>query len=234
MINKEDGISNTSARQSTMGTREKKILIMSDSRGRGMEHMLQTKSAEYKWEVRVKGGRGIRELIEAAYKEIIPQDYSLIIIMGGICDITRRDKAGRKIAVRSTETDDIITRVFTEAQRGMEMLTELNRKILITATYGVDLEVYNKHMYGRYVNAEHKKDQHKIAITVDAYNKRIAAINTQKGFPTIRLGNGIHSVRKNGSVNTTYKKLRDGCHPSGEMLKTNVQAIIKGVRKMME
>lgn len=46
---------------------------------------------------------GIRELVEIAYSDIIPQDYELIVICGGICDSTRSDESMKVVAITNTD-----------------------------------------------------------------------------------------------------------------------------------
>lgn len=70
----------------------------------------------------------------------------------------------------------------------------------------------------------------KIANTVYLLNQHLAGINKKDGFPTVRLGTMIHHVRKNKSIHSSYKALRDGCHPDERMLWKHAE-VIGGVSK---
>lgn len=68
-----------------------KVLMLSDSRGRNLESLLNTTSKRIKFQVKVLPGASIGTLAEKMHQLVGMTDpvFDLIVIMGGICSITR-------------------------------------------------------------------------------------------------------------------------------------------------
>lgn len=201
-------------------------MIVVDSRGRELQTVLNNLYANIAWTVSVNSAKGFKELVEIAHSKFDPCRYKMVVIMGGICDVTERSNRRRMISVRQGDYRSIVSRMMEGAELGLLRLRALNPNLLLATSYGVDLKVYNDQVYGSYSNSNHKRDQTKIALTIDLFNNTIAGINAQHGMPTIRLGNVVHHVRPHSPITSSYKMLRDGCHP-GDRLRL-LQAIATG------
>lgn len=209
------------------GRRIEKVLVMSDSRGKGLEDLLYERDGGREWRVIVSRGKGLHDLVYHAVKMAYRERYDTIIFMGGICNVTVKNRENREIIVRPMERRFLVHSLISEIQPAVEMLRTLTGRVIFATTYGVELERYNRHVYGKSVNPITEMDnQIKVDQTVDILNRELAKVNNQWRQPTIRLSNGIHHRRKNGSICTSYRLLRDGCHPGRELLRDHAEMII--------
>lgn len=205
-----------------------KILLVCDSRGRGLEEKMRERRDGREWTVKVHKGKGMMKLVDAAIKHSYRQGYNTVIIMGGICDVTNLILSERIVRVRRAPKAELVDRVFEEIHPALELLRSITNRVLLAATYGVEMRRFNIRMFGSYDmegTQEGRDEQYKVDMTVDLFNKRVADINAASSQPTIRLGNRVHHRRKNGAVYTTYQLLSDGCHPGTELLEAHAKSI---------
>lgn len=190
-----------------------------------------SRECDCEWEVIILEGKGMYQLSLAARAEITRKKYDIAVLVGGICDITRRNKQKREITVRTTDKEEQVRKVFNRMEENLKEIRKLASVTLIATTYGLDLPAYNFKLYGKYVNPFHTEDQRKVSDTVCIFNEYVTAINAWNHLGTIHLGNKIHHRRPNGSIASSYKSLWDGCHPDLEMVVANAKDIWKIVRR---
>lgn len=210
-----------------------KVLLVCDSRGRGLDDYLNHEITGMNWKIRICPGRGIQELINTAMNETSIDDFHAILIAGGICNITRRDVIGERISVRTSEMSVLVNSVFSEITEDLIRLRQRSKVTLLASTYGLDLPRYNRAIYGRYSNYNHEVDQRKLEHTVDMFNKKVSDCNRENGVLTVRLGNKIHHISKGGKIKTSYERLWDGCHPDDIMIGQNAEEILKVVTRAL-
>lgn len=215
-----------------------KILVVCDSRGKGLERALQRIDRRRRWDVIIYKGKGMMRLVDQAIKSGYKRNYSIIIIMGGICDLTMLSWRERFVRARLTDSDETVEGIFQDVKPAIDLLRTITGKVLIAATYGVDLMKFNTKLFGEggYGGvrdiAKRRADQRKVDYSVDMFNKRVAEINANERLPTIRLGNKVHHRRRSGEQYTTYKLLDDGCHPGDEMVEYNATLMCAALDRM--
>lgn len=210
------------------------ILVICDSRGSGLDRFLSLQKTGYKWQIQVLRGKGLKELLVAAHEMQARCDYQAILIMGGICDITKRDTRGRKVVMRGMVKEYLVQSKFEEIDYILKKVCENNRIVLLATTYGVDLQYYNWHLYGDDCCFIIPSEQNRLEETVDLYNKYIADNNATRGMATIRLGSKIHHPRPKGKMSSNYSLLWDGCHPDFQMLDMNAEKIVRVVDRYLQ
>lgn len=205
-----------------------KILLVCDSRGRGLEEALYEVDRSTEWVVEVYKGKGLKDIANQAIRSSYKRNYTTIVLMGGICDITKLDRRGKEIRVRHTEKEIIVERLLNEIEPAVEMLRSMTGRVIIASTYGIELRRYNMRLFrtpGRADEVKSREKQVKIEQTIDWLNKEIVRFNMLAGLPTIRVDNKLHHRRKNGTLYANYKLLEDGCHPGREHLAITAKVI---------
>lgn len=196
-----------------------------------MIRYLNEECTEYSWKIISVGGKGLKELSQIALNQQQLDNYQATLLVGGICEITRRDTVGRKIVMRNMDHNVLVERIFNRIVENIKKLKSKCELTILTTTYGLDLARYNMYLYGHYDNENHQADQHKLEVTVELVNARIAKINTESNLTTIRLGNAIHHKRSGGKMKSSYSKLWDGCHPGDEILEKNAKLILGAIKR---
>lgn len=209
---------------------EQRALLICDSRGEGLNVHLNYEKTNIEWRILMLKGRGLQQLVRAAFNESLHHSYNVIVVAGGICDITRRERRERRISVRDGSPQEIVENILREITGELEEIRVNGNNVILASTYGLDLWRYNFKLFGSYFNVNLESDQTKIVETVDELNKALAYYNKNGGNNTIRLGNKIHHVKSNGRIKSYYEYLRDGCHPSEVMLLENATEILKMVK----
>lgn len=216
-----------------MAEHKANILVVTDSRGAGIQSYLETNYPRYWWYVKVKRGKGMIDLVNKALKDTDRWDFDAVIFLGGICDITVKDRGQNQILLRSNESEELVRDLFTVIRPGLQQIRDRVGLVLLATTYGLELRSVNLYMFGRYEGDDERRDQKCLEETVDIFNQYVNAYNLSFGLPTIRTGNKIHHTRRNGSIASSYFSLRDGCHPDEDMLYQNAIDIGRMIQRFL-
>lgn len=218
-------------------------IVIADSRGRDLLQNLE----EYKdigtFLVISHSGKGYNAALNASINQIRLTKPERIIVMLGICTITKRDPITKQTFLRSTEVQELVTNVMTEIRNTYQIIQGLHACQVSYATVtGLDIADYNNYrrkfmdekQYNLYCLTT--KTLHPQQVTLDKIilelNRRITAFNQSNNIPTTWTATAIHAYH-NKKYHHYYKKLYDGCHPTKATIKYWAKQIVRVVRRMI-
>lgn len=218
-------------------------MVITDSRGAGLQHTLVEMSGMAEVKVIIHRGAGY-ELSAIKSLNIIKNFRpKLIILMAGICDLTWRDKESKITTIRYSNTEETVSHVINAAKAAYDLLTATNNyKISFATLTGIDLVDYNhpprKHMssteYKDYT-INHKqthKDQNIINEAIIEINRKLTSINQANNVPTTWTAGIVHSYFR-GKYHHYYIKLIDGCHADERTKNEWAKQISKAILRTM-
>ena len=192
-----------------------------DSRGGGLQERFDI-MAPGVVRVETKGGADIPTLLKIANRIAVREKgkYNIVIIAGGICSITKLNKA-RKVKLRFNTTSKLIEDVSVKLKTGLRLLRLDNphSKVIVAPTVGIDIRRYNG-------IKPKKKTQRKLNRMVMAVNKLLIDSNV-KGAKVPWISKKVHACKGHHTWSHKYKHLSDGCHFSAAMKDFVVQEINK-------
>ena len=162
-------------------------------------------------DVTVMSGAPIHRLsleVSARARSLSPPDA--LVVMGGICSVTRRHPQSGKLSVRIPSAHHAVLNIMEQfgglmaASNGWNP----NMKVLICELFGVNLKVTN-HLPGPYLHPH----QPLVNNIVNTVNTRLAILNTQYQVITPATADICHDIDVNGGQTNDYDCLTDGCHP---------------------
>lgn len=213
--------------------RSKKILLVGDSRLRHLDTILNSMDPNFAFISKCLPGARLNRIIANVKETLLENNtFSLIIILGGINDITKIDsRALWLIKTRFDTVTETVTYVNTEIKDGLVTLQASTQiPVVFCPIVGLDLTVYSP------TNTEASLQQPIINQAVKQINQFIYAVNTSNHVPTPLLESTIHKCK--GKSRTTYinhySKLEDGCHPSPATRSQWASIIYKSTHKFLE
>ena len=209
----------------------RKTLVISDSRGLTLQKIINDiKQAEMIKVISFKGAGYCGAALKA--KNIIESFRpNLIIMLVGICDITKRDPNTKKTTLRYKSTQCTVEHVLQQARTSLDMLRQMGVGRISYATItGIDLTTYNKN--SKQQDRQHCEDKElqRQQVTMNQavlqVNKKIVEINTELNTPTTWTAGYVHRYFRK-KHHHYYRRLEDGCHPTSEAAKYWVTQVIK-------
>lgn len=151
--------------------------------------------------------------------------YKYILVVGGICDLTRyRKLPSRQISLAYTTLESItdnFQRLYSLFRDTVSLFT--NIPIVMSTICGIHLS--------RYVDEEAcilQSQQNVLDTAIPLINVVIKEIGSIHKLPVIDLAKFIHhSKGKGGVYRTRYSRLHDGCHPGEETRLLWINEILK-------
>ena len=198
----------------------RKILIIADSRGLKLGDQLDEYN-DFDYVVKSHRGADIEFSTYLSLGDIYTERPDLIIIMSGICQITK--KVGKnKFQLRKKSAQKIVDDYMRSVIITRDMISYYCEQreikcpgICFTTQTGADLKRQNK-MKGR----KKHPDQRKLNRIIYEINKCVVYINRKSGPPTIWLSKYTHRYHsKVGRYHSGYKTLKDGVHPKLKLVK---------------
>lgn len=177
-------------------------------------------------------GARLKKLINKAVETLTTNNtFSLIIVFGGINDITRI--ANRPLWIIRARFDSItetVNYVEQEIREGLEVLRAATQiPVVFCPTIGIELNRYSPN------NADALNQQQIIEQSVKYVNRRIYAINSENHTPTPLLESTIHKCKgRSRSQINYYARLEDGCHPTPATRSQWAEIIFKSTAKFLE
>ena len=180
---------------------------MTDSRGHGLRQYLDIPAPNV-FRVSARSGDRMAGLFKRAVKKLKNnhENYTVIIIMGGICDITKRDPITKQTHLRSWELETITKQMRKDIKKGLKRIKRWapNTPVIITPTIGINLEQYN----GVPTDNNEQESLNEIVLQV---NRLLISCNKRENkIPWI--SRTVHHCKGKGCWDHKYHYLGDGCH----------------------
>ena len=223
---------------------ENRVLVIADSRGRGLQPLIERELPD--WEVTVIAWSGAGSELAAikSLRKVAEISPELIIVMTGICDLTWRDRSSKITGLRHNTIGASVEHVMSAIRAAFEILEAAGKhRVSIATMTGIDLEDYNyrprkgmtKKEYEMYCNNQKKgsNEQERLNGAIIEINRQITALGKKHGTPTTWTSTIVHSYYR-GTHHHLYRKLADGCHPDEETKGKWAKQIIKSVRRLFK
>ena len=219
------------------------VLVVADSRGDGLQHILNMTATVERFRVLTYRGSGYELAAIRALPIIKAIKPDLIIFFLGICDLTTKCKASGLTSLRYTTQADNVQAVIEAAKASYTLLRSFGEHQISFATLtGIDLADYNyparKFMsqseYRRYCTQfkQVHSDQKLLNNSLLEINRQLTAINRYTATPTTWTGGVVHSYFKNAHHHY-YKRLIDGCHADSTTKIKWAAQIIKSTSRIL-
>lgn len=212
--------------------RSKKILLVGDSRIRHLDTILNSMDVNFAFISKCFPGTTISRIVKKTV-EILNENntFSLIIIFGGINDITRI--ANRPLWIikpRFDTVNDTVSYVkhhFIEGMDTLRLATQI--PVVLCPTIGMDLSTYSPN------NTDARDQQHIIEQSIQIINRFIYSVNSENHAPTPLIESTIHKCKgRSRALINYYAKLEDGCHPSPATRSQWASIIFRATSKFLE
>lgn len=225
-------VSNSACR-STVNGQNCRVVIIADSRGVGLQSefdLLNDKGYEIK--VLVYKGRGMSQAVREATNKLIWMRPDQIIILAGICDITRKDRDTKLVSLQDGSVDVALERLensMKEIEHHLTTrLTERPYTLTFSPVTGMDIARYN----GQDTTHEEQETLNEI---IGGINQIITAHNKANRVITPWIASEIHYNKKGGRKKTRYYKLAaDGLHLSDAIKERWAGILYTAIVKMVE
>lgn len=183
-------------------------IILADSRGRSLDTVMENENIL----VSAHSGANLLRLAHIAIQIISRYSPDVILIMGGINNITRLNRQTRRVSLISNSRASLINHLISKLNEAKSVIlsSHPSMKIAFGGIIGINLNAYN-----RQAGVHHNQWIVNDAIT--AVNSYIRQMNNDSGIPHPRLTSKVHTWR-NGQRKHVYTRLYDGLHPGDLVL----------------
>lgn len=193
---------------------EYKILIIGDSRVRGLQGVLDRTSLNPSFRDIMAPGAKLGDLALKTIAELSYHDschYNLVILVGGINNLTKLSyKPTRHAIPRFKSCGNLIDYTRREMEKAISKIKRhFNIPVALASLSGINLVNHSPHYYAELFNLQPLIDE-----SIVALNKLIRGINQMNGLRTPDLSSDVHRCSgRGGHYRTHYTQLYDGLHP---------------------
>ena len=206
-----------------------------DSRGRHMDNVLRYYEGLSRQNIRIKlifvPGANIVSLTQVAVQELRSYQYDMVLLMGGVNDLTRKLRGGTVQPVFQ-EVDTLVDTLYDRFEWSRWQLGRWCRKVAIGRLVGLDINRYNQRYQRRngsgglvtdYSHAQGVIDEAMIYL-----NKAISSLNTDSDVLAPWTLDTVHYQLMQRYI-TKYFKLKDGLHLTNTLRARWAYKIVKAV-----
>ena len=201
-----------------------------------LQRMLEEKEKNGEVKVIICKGRGYHAAALKARGPIENFRPTLVILLVGVCDITKRDMYTKYTELRRGSTQETVEFVIQQARLALVELKQMNVQNISFATLtGLDLTIYNKismdHEKIKSHQRELQQQQNIVNHSIIEINRKLVAINTEMNMPTTWTAGHVHRYFRR-RYHHYYRRLADGCHPTSEASSYWAKQISKTINQM--
>lgn len=220
-----------------------KVLIIADSRGRGLQQIIDNSYPLVGCQVIFHPGAGSELATLRSLVRIDTMRPDLIIMLTGVCDLTWRNSSTKIVGLRHGQVEENVQHVLQAMGSALDLIrAQGNYRVSIATLTGVDMADYNYHPRRHMSESEYlsycecKKlphcSQQILNKSILGINKRIVSLNKANSIQTVWVAGLVHSYYK-GAYHHCYKRLSDGCHPSQRTSEAWVRQIIRSIDRIL-
>lgn len=213
--------------------RKCRVIIIADSRGAGLQSEIDIlNDGNYDIKVIIRKGRGMTQAVIESTNKLMWTRPDQIVVLAGICDITRKDRITKMVSLQDSDADLILGRIdnsLGEIEHHLSLkLTERSYTVTFCPITGMDIAKYNG------LVAEHPDQENLDRIIVEV-NKAIIARNSMNHVVTPWTASEVHYNKKGGRKKTRYYKLAsDGLHLSDTLKEKWARILYNAIVQMHE
>ena len=219
-----------------------KVLIISDSRGRRLQALIEGLNPAFTVRVLVHPGAGLELAVLRSVSTLGVFEPDVVLIFAGVCDLTWKNKQTKKIGLQHSTIQGNVDQLMGAVKSSYDLLQSMGKYRISYATVtGVDLMNYNLNPRAR-VNdrddglycdsvAQHQ-DQDVLNDSILEINREIVRFNRTIGSRTTWMAGLVHTYVR-GRYRHRYGRLVDGCHPTDMTAQAWAGQIVKSVARLM-
>lgn len=218
-------------------------LIISDSRGRGLQDIMYRHATGVQTKVLIHPGAGYELAILKSIAIIRESSPGLIIVFCGICDLTWKSKVTKRVSLRYNNEADNILHVTEAIRSSFDLLrAEGSFKISYATITGVDLTDCNNPLRRLMTDIQYRTycdndkithpDQRALNQSIISINKKIVIFNKRNRVKTVWTAGLVHSYIKK-TYHNYYRRLFDGCHPDEKTKQAWAEQMIKSITRIL-
>ena len=201
-------------------------LVLTDSRGNGLQERIDKLNPPEYMEVDDRKGATLSQLIEIAEDYLPKHPFDILYVVGGVNDITTKDKATGKISYEWGNSQNLskhLTSIVTKAD-SFFMKTFPASKVIFCPLIGSDL--------ARVVTAPSTTQDNQLTVdnAIWDFNSEVFKINNKRDFFSPPLHHLVHRFCK-GKRRAYYQHLHDGIHLSKSLKDKWATQFISGMAR---
>ena len=179
----------TSQHQDESFCPQSRVLFVSDSRGKGVE--AYTKTIGFRVDNRIRGGATLRKLGQIAQTSASKSEYDLIVIQGGICNLTKREtgKSGERLLQYSRGEEARVANIEDIKHTLQALRLRFGPKLIFCTVIPADLHSYlkanNNYDTDRDLREHLAIQQSQLIDDINDINRYIVSISRAAGRKTI-------------------------------------------------
>lgn len=186
------------------------MVVICDSRGRHLQDYISNTSIT----VLTYSGAKLEDLLFRSQSRCSMIDPEYILILGGICNMSNKDRRSGKITLVTRDEMALLDHMKSAFTAAWETAHELypHKQVIFSGLCGMDLNRYNG------LTGYHP-DQHKIDNVIHLLNHHIVDLNFRSGVYQPKLTSKVHRRSNSHGHRNQYRLLLDGIHPGPVVLK---------------
>ena len=187
--------------------------IITDSRGKGLKDMIERINTTGEVvDISIREGDSFDELVEVAISYLQGHPFDVIYLMGGACDITRKDRRSGRITYEWGNSLALENHLIASLMRADTRLKKdfPASKVVFCPLIASELT--------RVVNSGVATDtnQRTVEDAVWSFNTKVFKLNSNRNTVSPAIHHQVHRYCK-GRRRAYYHHLRDGLHPNEEL-----------------
>lgn len=194
-----------------------RVLIVGDSRIRGMGYYLNNTSLNLEFTVQCLPGARIEEIgVKIMTCLAYNDDFDLVLHIGGINDVTKlKFRPSRYATLRYSSGPKTCEEVMLRLYRVREKIANIYGIPMCIATIpGMNLINYSPMMWYRVLPLQETLD-----LSMFEINRRIRGLNRRYGHSTLNVAYPVHRCGgRGGRYHSHYGWLVDGLHPKQSLM----------------
>ena len=219
------------------------VLIIADSRGRGLQLTVDKLMPEWHIRVLTHPGAGYEMPVLKSIAMIKTVKPMLVIVLAGICDLTWKHRETKVIGLRYDNVSDNLAHLTDSIKSAYDLLTTAGEfKISFATLTGLDLADVNNPKRRQMSPIEYQQysagpkithpNQKALDSTILAVNKCIVTYNKRNGAKTVWLAGLVHAYIR-GTHHHYYRRLSDGCHLDEKTKLAWATQIVKSIGRIL-
>lgn len=186
------------------------MVVLCDSRGRHLQDYLPMESIK----VLFYPGASLIDILQRSRVSCVDLDPKFILIHGGICNLSIKDRRSGKIQLVSSNEGELLDHMKSAFTSAWDLAHEMypRQHVIFSGLCGMDINRYNG------LEGYHD-DQPLIDRVIESVNHHIVELNYRAGVYQAKMTSKIHKRSKTNGHRNQYRLLTDGIHPGPVVLR---------------
>ena len=204
----------------------RRYVFIFDSRGKHLEEILKVDNvSKLPVDMLFFDGADIEDLYREAVNYCRWRPFDIVFIVGGICNVTSKDRSTRKISFEWQDPKKLLNHLLNEISNGEKYFhSEMPAsKVVFCRLVGADLsKVLKRFAYN---------EQYVLDEAIYELNEKIFKMNVDKQLYSPDMSTPVHRKSNNKNISHYHHLSGDGIHLSQDLRKKWVKKMLKTAEK---